>query len=91
MPKIPVFGEKHFTKALRKLGFSIYTDKGKGGHKLAKHPERIPDPSRQRANITIPHTKNNMYEDPGFRKSLINEVCAFGFTQDEVLKTIKKK
>lgn len=88
MPIIPVFGEKRFTKALKKLGFQIYTDRGKGGHKLAKHTTRIPDPSRQRANITIPHTKNNMYEDHGFRKALCDEVCAFGFTKEEFLKAI---
>lgn len=90
MPIIPVFGEKQFTKALKKLGFDIYANRGKGGHKLAKHPSRVPDPSRQRANITIPHTKNNKYEDPGFRKMLVNEVCAFNFSTEEVLKALKK-
>lgn len=57
MPNIPVFGRRQYEKALKILGFTICEDKGKGGHGLAKHSSRKPDPARQIANLTIPHTK----------------------------------
>lgn len=90
MPTIPVFGEKHFKKGLKKLGFQIFDDRGKGGHKLAKHPIRSPSPERSIRNITIPHTRNGKYDDPNLRSELVKQVCCFDFTQEDVIKAIKK-
>ena len=80
---IPVFGRRQAEKALKILGFVVYQDKGKGGHGLAKHPDRKPDPQRQIANITIPHTKT--YDDPNLRGDFVKEVMAFGFTREQVI------
>lgn len=85
--QIPVFGRKHAEKALRILGFEIFQDRGKGGHGLAKHPTRKPDPERQIANITIPHTKT--YDDPDLRSDFVKEVMAFGFTKEQVVQALQ--
>lgn len=89
MPTIPVFGRRHFKKGLSKLGFEIYTKYGKGSHEIAKHPTRKPNPDRQIRNVTIPHTRSGTYDDPRLRKQCVDEVCAFGFTEDEVMNAIK--
>ena len=88
MAIIPVFGTKQFCKCLTKLGFEIFDNRGKGGHKLAKHPTKKPQPDRQIRNITIPHTQTGTYDDPRFRKTLIKQVCAFGYTEKEVLENL---
>ena len=90
MPIIPVFGERHLKKGLKKLGFEIFENRGKGGHMLAKHPTLKPNPDRPIRNVTIPHTKSGMYDDPRLRGDIIKEICAFGFTQDEAIKAIHK-
>lgn len=87
MPKLPSFGCFKLEKACRALGFEIYGDRGKGGHKLAKHPTRKPAHG-QMPHITIPGWKE--YDDPGFRSKVINEIRAFGFTRDEIIKAINK-
>jgi len=89
MGSIPTFGERQAKKGLKLLGFEIFDDRGKGGHSLAKHPTRIPDPARQRANIAIPHRKD--FGDPRFRNDFIKEVMAFGFSREDVLFALKGK
>ncbi len=91
MPSIPVFGRKQAEKGLKILGFEIYEDRGKGGHGLAKHPTRKPDPLRQIANITIPHTKNKAFDDPNLRSDFVKEVMAFGFTKEQVIAALTGK
>lgn len=89
MPPIPVFGKRHFKKGLKKLGFNIFPKYGAGSHEIAKHPTRKPNPDRQIRNVTIPHTRSGIYDDPRLRKQCIDEVCAFDFTIEEVIKAIK--
>ena len=89
MSEIPVFGERGAKKGLEDLGFKIDEKRGKGGHALAKHPQKSPTPSRQRPFITIPKRKE--YGDPRFRADFIKEVSAFGFAKPEVIKALKGK
>lgn len=89
MASIPVFGRREAEKALKILGFDIYEDRGKGGHGLAKHPLRKPDPLRQIANITIPHVKGKSYDNPDLRNDFVKEIMAFGFSKDEVLLALR--
>lgn len=89
MSNIPTFGEHEAKKALLILGFEIYEDRGKGGHKLAKHPSRKPNIPRQYPFITIPSWKE--YADKGFRKDFIKEIMCFGFEEQEVIMALKGK
>lgn len=91
MAAIPVFGRRQLEKALRILGFLIYEDRGKGGHGLAKHPARKPNPERQIANITIPHTRSKTYDDPRLRKDVVDEIMAFDFTEEQILMALRGK
>lgn len=89
MGSIPVFGKKHIFKGLPWLGFEIDESKGKGSHAKATHPTKKPDPQRQRPYIIIPN--RDEFGDPGFRKDFIKEVCAFGFTEEEVVLVLRGK
>lgn len=91
MAVLPVFGRVKFERALKTLGFEILYDRGKGGHALAKHPTRKPNPSQQIANITIPHTKSKNYDDPRLRKEIVNVIKSYGFSEEEFLAALKGK
>lgn len=91
MKNLPVFGRVKAERALRILGFEVYLNRGKGGHALAKHPTRKPNPKRQIANITIPHTKSKMYDDPRLRKEFFEQVMAFDFTEEQIRAALKNK
>lgn len=84
---VPVFGEKEAKKGLPKLGFQIDETRGKGGHALASHPTRKPNPPRERPFVTIPSWKE--YGDPNFRKKFIKEIEAFGFSEEQVIRALK--
>ncbi len=86
-----MFGRVKFERALKTLGFEILYDRGKGGHALAKHPIRKPDPNQQIANITIPHTKSKNYDDPRLRKEILTVVKSYGFSEEEFLLALKGK
>jgi len=87
MSKLPNFGSAKLEKVCKYLEFEIYDDRGKGGHKLAKHPTRKPT-SGQMPHITIPSWKS--YDDPNFRSKIVREIMTFGFTRDEIIKAINK-
>lgn len=89
MPDIPVFGEKEAKKGLSLLGFEIDEKRGKGGHSLAKHPQKSPTPSRQRPFITVPKRKE--FGDPRFRADFVKEITAFGFTKEEAIEALRGK
>ncbi len=71
MSIIPVFGEKELTKACHLLGFIVLDNRGKGGHKLAKHPSRKPKSPRQFEHITIPTARE--YHSLDFRSDIIGD------------------
>ena len=91
MAVLPVFGRVKFERALRTLDFEILYDRGKGGHALAKHPTRRPDPNQQIANITIPHTRSKNYDDPRLRKEILTVIKSYGFSEEEFLFALKGK
>jgi predicted RNA binding protein YcfA (HicA-like mRNA interferase family) len=88
MPRIPVFGSAVLEKALKLLGFVIYTDRGKGGHTLAKHPKLKPN-LPQAPYITIRSMKE--YGSADFRAILVREIVAFGFTRNQVINALNGK
>ena len=88
MPNTPVFGCKELEKALTILGFDIYEGRGKGGHKLAKHPSRT-TVEGQAPFITIRGLKE--YGDITFRKTIINEIKKFKYSEAEILLALKGK
>lgn len=89
MSIIPVFGEKELTKACLLLGFIVLEDRGKGGHKLAKHPIRKPKNPRQYEHITIPTARE--YHSLDFRSDIIKEIMEFGFNKEQVIAGLKGK
>lgn len=89
MKNLPVFGRVKAERALKILGFEIHLDRGKGGHALAKHPTRKPNPERQIANITIPHTQT--YDNPRLRNEFCKQIQAFGFSEEEIRAALKGK
>lgn len=91
MAILPVFGRVKFERALRTLGFDILYDRGKGGHALAKHPTRKPNPNQQIANITIPHTKSKNYDDPRLRSEIVKVMKSYGISEEEFFLALKGK
>lgn len=89
MGSIPVFGDKELEKACILLGFDIFSDRGKGGHKLAKHPTRKPLTPRQYPHITIQRAKEFITKD--YRKKIIKEIMEFNFTEEQVIVALKGK
>ncbi len=89
MGSIPVFGDKELEKACILLGFTILDDRGKGGHKLAKHPTRKPLTQRQYPHITIQRAKEFITKD--YRKKIIREIMEFKFTEEQVIAALKGK
>ena len=89
MGQIPTFGEKELTKACIILGFMIFDDRGKGGHKLAKHPTRKPINPREYPFITIQGGKE--YKTLDYRQKLIREIKEFGFTKEQIILALKGK
>ena len=89
MGQTPAFGEKKLTKACKLLGFIIYKNRGKGGHKLAKHPTRKPSSPRQYPHITIQCGKEIRSLD--YRQTIIREIMQFGFTKEQVYLALKGK
>lgn len=87
MGQIPTFGEKELSKACSILGFIIFNDRGKGGHKLAKHPTRKPLTLRQYPHITIQGGKEYCTLD--YRQTIIREIMQFGFTKEQVILALK--
>lgn len=88
MPSTPTFGCKELERALNILGFELYTDRGKGGHKLAKHPTRITTEG-QAPFITVRALKE--YGDIAFRKTIIKEIKKFGYSEEEILLALRGK
>jgi len=82
MPRIPIYGCKELENALVILGFKIFTGRGKGGHKLAKHLTLKPI-GYQAPNITIRGLRE--YGSADFRSDVVKEIMAFGFTRDQVI------
>ena len=89
MGSTPVFGDKELEKACKLLGFIVFDNRGKGGHKLAKHPNRQPKSPRQYPHITIQRAKEYCTND--YRKKLIKEIMDFGFSEEQVIAAIKGK
>lgn len=89
MGQIPTFGDKELTKACILLGFIIFEDRGKGGHKLAKHPTRKPVTPRQYPHITIQGGRE--YRTLDYRQAIIREIMQFNFTKEQVINALKGK
>jgi hypothetical protein len=87
MGSIPVFGDKELIQACKLLGFDVLSDRGKGGHKLAKHPTRKPLISRQYEHITICTAQEYCTLD--YRQAIIREIMAFGFSKEQVICALK--
>lgn len=77
-----MYGCKELERALVILGFEIDSDRGKGGHKLAKHPTLKPVRG-QAPYITIKGLKE--YASADFRSMVVKEIVSFGFTRDRVI------
>lgn len=78
---------REFERCLLRLGFTRNYRVGQGDH-VATYgfPGRKPTPP-QIPLITIPHKM----DDPDFRKVLVKQIMAFGFSKNEVMRACGKK
>lgn len=79
---------KDLEKCLIRLGFEKNRRVGIGKHVATYgHPTKKPANSPQRPFITIP----SKIDDPNFAKSIVKQIMAFGFTENEVKSACGKK
>lgn len=76
--KFANLSRKELIRTLRRLGFIILTDRGKGGHYLAKLPATKAS-SKSSASITIGSKVHNI-----INKKIYKQVKACGFSDDEI-------